>query len=52
MATPGSGSPAGSTGGPANATQIPEALVIEGSISLEVEEIRDIGAWLKRVLPA
>jgi len=43
---------AGSTGGPANATLIPEALVVEGSISLEVEEIRDIVPALRAQVEA
>jgi hypothetical protein len=40
------------TGGPAVATQIPEALVIEGSISLEVEEINDIVPALRAQVEA
>ena len=43
---------AGSTGGPANTTSIPEALVIEGSISLQVEEIRDIVPALRAQVEA
>ncbi len=40
------------SGGPASATQIPEALVIEGSISLEVEEINDIVPALRAQVEA
>lgn len=42
----------GGTGGPASATQIPEALVIEGSIFLEVEEINDIVPALRAQVEA
>jgi hypothetical protein len=40
------------TGGPESATLIPEALVIEGSISLEVDEINDIVPALRAQVEA
>jgi hypothetical protein len=52
VASPGGVSVAGGTGGPASATLIPEALVIEGSISLEVEEINDIVPALRAQVEA
>ena len=53
VATGAIGMPGGSSGAPApNALQIPEALVVEGSISLEVDEISDLVPALRAQVEA